>query len=64
MSDALENLPARHPRGSTENMIRAFMMPLLLGDFSREEAERIAIAVVEDWGLDVSNLDLQYKPGA
>ena len=58
---ALRNLPWRKPRGSIENVIRAYMFPLLLKGMTREHAEITALAKARDQGYDVTKLQLEYK---
>ena len=58
------NLPCRQPRGSPENMIRAYMVPLLIKGLSRQEALMIAVAKARARGLDPVFPNLVFGPGA
>jgi hypothetical protein len=55
------NLPARMPRGSRENIIRASMFHLLRKGLSRDEALRIAMDKARAKGVDVNGLDLRFQ---
>ena len=56
-----KNLPCRRPRGSVENVIRAFMFPLLYKGLSRDAAEWRAIVKARELGENVENLSLRYR---
>lgn len=45
---ALKGLPPRQPRGSPGNMLRAFMMPLLMKGLTAEEAKQQVIRMLQE----------------
>jgi len=43
LSEALEGLPPRKPRGDPQNQLRALMLPYLLAGFTPEESRKKAM---------------------
>lgn len=61
---ALKNLPARKPRGSRENMVRYHMMYLMMASYTRRDAEKAALDILEKAGISTEGLELNYGAGA
>lgn len=58
------NLPCRQPRGSPENMVRAYMVPPLIKGLSRQDALSQAQGKARARGYGPAFYNLVFGPGA